>query len=142
MSPRGWLWFLAWVVAGAFLVVALVDALGSGPGVFLLPVALALAALIGVKGRSWPEGLGGITGLGLLGILVAYFNRNYVACPESGKVQIMRPHDPPTAPCGGVPPLPWLLAGIILLIAGIASYALVVRVSSRAGEDAQDVTPP
>jgi len=69
---RGWLWFLAWIVAGFLMSFSLIT--GFSIGLFILP--FAAAALIWVARRSphlFPAS-GFVAGIGATALLVAAIN--------------------------------------------------------------------
>jgi len=98
MRREGWLVFAAWVLAGALLVFSLLSA--ASIGLFVLPVA-AIAVWLALRfGRTWPETLGIVSGVGAVCLLIALLSRDA---------------------------MPWLVAGVALLTAGVVAYALARR---------------
>jgi len=90
--------FAAWVLAGALLVFSLLSA--ASIGLFVLPVA-AIAVWLALRfGRTWPETLGIVSGVGAVCLLIALLSRDA---------------------------MPWLVAGVALLTAGVVAYALARR---------------
>lgn len=116
---QGWPWFLAWTVAGGLLAFSLLTWLA----LFLLPAALAAVLLAARLGRVWPELLGAVTGAGLTLLGIAFANRDFTPCPASGELTV--PPGGTSESCGGLDPVPWLVAGLVLVAAGIAAHALV-----------------
>ncbi|HSK14654.1 MAG TPA: hypothetical protein VK915_00655 [Gaiellaceae bacterium] len=117
---QGWPWFLAWAFAGGSLFFAVLS--GFSIGLLVLPFALAAVWLVGRACRPWPELLGGASGAGLVLLAVAFLNRDATPCPESGELTVQPGQTSIT--CGGSDPVPWLVAGGVLLAAGAAAYAL------------------
>lgn len=116
----GWPWFVAWAISGALLTVGVVGSFGIL--VLVLPVgALSVLALV-LTARSWPELLGVGSGIGSLALAIAFLNRNYSPCPVVPTTGTRFPGTQLPA-CGGNDPLPWLLAGMILILGSIAAYA-------------------
>ena len=120
-AGRRWAWFLAGIGAGAGLAVSLLGALTIG--IFVLPFAVALPVVLALR---HPEGLiGAISGLGLPLLYVAYLNRD-------------GPGTVCTSVAGGTScadewsPLPWAVAGLVLIAVGIVVFALVVKPRARA----------
>ena len=118
---RRWAWFVAGIAAGAGLAVSLLGALTIG--IFVLPFPVALTVLLAVR---HPEGLiGAISGLGLPPLFVAYLNRD-------------GPGTVCTSVAGGTSctdewaPLPWAVAGLVLVAVGIVVFGMVARPRARA----------
>lgn len=122
MRPSGWRWFCAWAVAGGLLVFALLT--GFSIGLLVLPFAAIAVWLVGRTARVWPEILGTGAGAAVVCLAVAALNRDYVGCPEG---PITLGPGQTSYSCGGLDPLPWLVAGVALLLAAPALYALVRR---------------
>jgi nitrate reductase NapE component len=116
----GWLWFVAWAISGALLAVGIVGSFGVL--VIVLPIGALSALVLILTARSWPEVLGVGSGIGSLALGIAFLNRNYSPCPDAPTTGIRLPgHRPPD--CGGIDPLPWLMAGMVLLLGSVAAYA-------------------
>ena len=115
---RGWAGFAAWALAGALLSFAILDL--PGYGLFVFPFALAAAVLTALKVSFVPEGLGLAPGVGTLCLVVALVNRDYNPCP-SGPV-VLGPGQQSFS-CGGLPPTPWLVVGLVLILGGVVAYA-------------------
>jgi len=116
VAGRLWAWFVAGLVAGAALAVGLLGALSIG--IFVLPLAVALTVLVAIR---HPEGLtGAISGLGLPLLYVAYLNRDGpgTVCVTSGGG---------TSCTDEWAPLPWVLAGLVLVAVGVVVFAAVAR---------------
>ena len=127
MRRDGWLLFAAWVLAGALVVFSLLAA--ASIGLFVAPLAAAAIWLNSRFGRVWPELLGSISGAGAVSLLIAFLNRNTHSCTEG--VLRLGPGET-EATCGGLDPVPWLVAGLLLVAAGVASYVLARR-GARSG---------
>jgi len=104
---RSWARFVGWAATAALLAVGTVDGAGGGPGLFLLPAGVVILALL-LRTQVWPEVLGGVAGVGVLCLLVAYFNRHTAPCPSGA--------------CAGVAPGPWLISGAVLVACGFATF--------------------
>jgi hypothetical protein len=107
---RGWLSFLAWVAVGAAIVF----------GFFLFSVfVLAAAVLVGVLVALQPSlrrgALGMLTGAGAISLWVAWVQRKgpgtvyWHTATASGSDQYLDPR-------------PWLAAGLLLVIGGVAAH--------------------
>jgi len=113
--------FAAWVVAGGLLTFSLLSMLG----LFLLPVALVVCWLAGRSTRSALELLGAVAGAGLVCLGIAFGARDYNPCPPGGSLRV--PPGETSVSCGGFDPLPWLVAGLALVIAGALAYGIAHR---------------
>jgi hypothetical protein len=97
---------------------------------------LLACGLLLVREHRWPETLGGVAGVGLICLVIAFLNRGSSPCPSSG--MSVSAEDAASLPagssieCGGLAPGPWLLAGGVLVAIGIGGYALL-RPARRAG---------
>jgi len=103
-------WFLVWVVVGVGFALGL-----SALGVFAVPLALVVAILLVVRHHADRSTLGILVGMGLLSLYVAYVQRK-----GPGTVTWH------TATASGadtyLDPRPWLVAGILLVAAGILAF--------------------
>lgn len=126
----GWLWFVAWAISGALLTVGVVGSFGVL--VLVLPIGALSALVLILTARSWPELLGVGSGIGSLALGIAFLNRNSSPCPvEPTTVTRIPGYQPPD--CGGVDPVPWLMAGMILILATVAAYAWARHTSDVEG---------
>ncbi|MFC1429626.1 hypothetical protein ACEZDB_03025 [Streptacidiphilus sp. N1-3] len=118
---RAWLWFAAWLLLGAGWCLALLTALTIG--VFVAPVVLAATALLLWRaGKRSAVGLPGlVSGPALLLFFVGYLNRGGPGdvCTADG-----------TTCTEEWDPTGWLVAGSVLLLAGVALF-LVLRLVLR-----------
>jgi hypothetical protein len=115
----GWGWFAAWMVAGFLLAFSLVGA--ASIGLFVLPFAfLSVWVILRAAPPRWTA-FGLVSGAGLVCLVVSGLNRNYRPCPESGVLTV--PADATSVECGGFDPLPFLVAGVVLALAGPALVA-------------------
>src|SRR6266511_1018101 len=118
----GWAWFAGWALAGALLVAGLVGSFGLL--VVLMPVAAAMTGVLVWRSRLWPEASGAGAGIAALMLFVAYANRSYAPCPvEPSTVTRIPGYQPPV--CGGIEPLPWLILGILVLVASVGTFAIL-----------------
>jgi hypothetical protein len=119
IPPTGWWRFAAWVFAGGLTAFAWLT--GFSIGLFLLPFAVLTIWLVARKGRIWPEILGMVSGLGVIGLVIAAINREGDSCrttEENGGITIT---------CGGIDPRPWLVGGLVLIAAGVLLFAFARR---------------
>lgn len=126
----GWGAFAAWYGIGALFGFALV-ALAS-IGLFVLWLAAAVAALLARsrRVRVWPEIAGALSGVGAFPFFVGLLNLGSTPCPSSGSASVAPGATAPTT-CGGFGAEPWLLAGALLTLAGVALHVLGVRSGAR-----------
>ena len=128
----GWAWFLSWAAVGGLYSVAFVGALSIG--VFVLAVAVVLTVLL-ARYQPFPRAtIGVICGLGVPPLYVAYLNRSYggPACATRGTVtshQLGVVHE-----CvQRLDPLPWSIAGTLLVAGGCVAFIVGQRARSAAG---------
>lgn len=110
-KPRSHLpWFLAWVGVGIGFALGV-----SALGVFAVPCAVALTALLIVLHHADRSALGILAGAGLLALYVAYVQRKgpgtvyWHTRTASGADQYLDPR-------------PWLVIGIVLVTVGVAAF--------------------
>ena len=122
MRREGWLVFAAWVLAGALATFSLLGA--ASIGLFIAPLA-AIAIWLALRlGRAGPEMLGMVSGAGAVCLLIAFLNRGTTPCAEHGRLVSSGETE---VSCGGLAPTPWLVAGLVLVAAGVVGYALARR---------------
>jgi hypothetical protein len=121
----GWRGFAAWAVAGGLLALSLL----SWVGLFLLPVALVACWLAGRGARSSLELLGAPAGAGLFCLGIAFGARDHSPCPPGGSLRV--PPGETSVTCGGFDPLPWLVAGLVLVLVGALAYGVGRRLQAR-----------
>jgi hypothetical protein len=114
----GWRWFVAWCVAGALAFYSLLDLLG-GFGLFVAPIAVVCVWWVATRTRVWPEIIGLASGLGLVLGALAWANRGYQGQCSSVFTLETGGH----MSCGGAPPVPILIAGIVLILISVFAYA-------------------
>jgi hypothetical protein len=110
-KPRSHLpWFLAWVGVGVGFALGV-----SALGVFAVPLALVVTVLLVAFHHADRTALGILVGIGLLSLYVAYVQREgpgtltWHTGTASGSEQYLDPR-------------PWLIVGIVLVIAGVATF--------------------
>jgi hypothetical protein len=123
---RFWGWFGAWVLAGGLLIFSVLDVIGFG--LFTLPLAIVAVWLLAARGHRWPQALGLVPGSGIVLLLLAWANRDYQVPCSPGIVLGSGGY----SSCGGVPPSPVFAAGLLIVAAGVAVYAIVSRTRSPA----------
>jgi hypothetical protein len=119
MPATGWWRFTAWVFAGALTFFAFVT--GFSIGLFVLPFAVIAIWLVARGGRIWPEILGLVGGIGVIGIVIAALNH------EGGGCKTTEEDGFTTVTCGGIDPTPWLVSGLLLLAAAALLYGFARR---------------
>jgi amino acid transporter len=109
----GWGWFLVWVLLGSSLALATVS---FGP-LLLIPTALLGVFLWRRRPAARRSAFGALTGSGLLLLYVAWVQRD-------GPGTTCRHIQPAGMQCDQhLNPLPWLVIGIVLIVAGIVAHA-------------------
>jgi len=122
-AGRGPLWFGAWLAVGAAFALSFLGALSIG--LFVLPFALILLAIVVRRSPHLPEASGLVSGIGVLLLLVAFVNRDNVPCSANG-FQRLAPGQQSVS-CGGWDPHPWLYLGIAVTAAGALAYLAARR---------------
>ena len=119
--------FVEWALALTLLSLAVIGA--ASIGMFLLPFALLALALAYRRNRAWPEALlGGFTGAGIICLYMAYRSRSYSPCAaEPTRIQVFAGEHVTRYSCGGFEPMPWLVVGALLTIAGCVGYLVTRR---------------
>jgi hypothetical protein len=127
-GPRG---FALWALAGFLLAFTLLA--GFSIGFLIAPFALlALAVAAQCAGRGG-EAAGAILGTGAALVVVGLLNLDYNPCSQHGSERGTLVLDAgEEASCGGMNPLPWMLAGGVLAALSIALYRVVKRGRSPA----------
>jgi hypothetical protein len=121
--------FLAWGALGAGVVLAALTALSIG--IFVLPLVIAaLIVLLRWRGSRNITAVGLLTGAGLVPLYVSYLNRGGpgTVCSSTASGQ---------ACIDEWSPWPWLVAGVVLVLAGAVLFLwLRHRASSASRESA------
>jgi hypothetical protein len=110
--------FLAWVLVGLLLSFALLSLLTIG--VFVLPLAVLGWWLVARRGGMNAATAGTLSGLGLAPLYVAWLNRD-------GPGNICHHITNGESCTQESAPLPWLLAGLLLLFSGLVAYVVLRR---------------
>lgn len=129
MSIRSWGWFLAWTVVGAGYALVLVGILSIG--IFVLPFPIVGTILLSrwVPAGRTTSATGLLSGLSLPFLYVAFLNRTGpTTCPTSATVT---PGGHPFQCTQESSPWPWLVVGIILLLAGPMLFGAFARRAAR-----------
>jgi hypothetical protein len=125
MRGRGPAWFGAWLAVGAALTFSFLA--GFSIGLFVLPFALLLLAIVATRSPRLPEALGVVSGIGVTLLLVAFVNRGNEPCPANGVLHLGPGQQ--SVSCGGLDPHPWLYLGIAVTAAGAVSYVAASKAS-------------
>jgi hypothetical protein len=96
----------AWMIAGAIVTFAVVSGFSIGLGI--APFALLVAWVALRRSGFGPEMFGILDGAAAICLLIALFNHN-----------------------GGLDPVPWLVAGCLLAVAGFTGYRVGRHLQSR-----------
>lgn len=118
----GWRWFAAWGLAGGLAFFAILT--GLSIGLFVLPFAALAIWFVGRSAARWPEMLGVALGGAAVCLAVAAINWDYTPCPDG---PITLPPGEASFSCGGFDPMPWLVAGVVLAVAGPLGYLVARR---------------
>jgi hypothetical protein len=120
---RGWRWFAAWAAAGAAITFSFLT--GLSIGLFVLPAAAALLLWVARAAPRLAEAIGFVAGLGSMLVLVGLLNRDYTPCPAGGLS--LPAGSPPgsSVSCGGLDPMPWLIAGLVVSAVAVVGYAAI-----------------
>jgi hypothetical protein len=107
---RGWARFCAWALVGAGLAISFVSFVGV---LTILPVAL-VGFLLSRRSAVSPFGLS--SGIGAMLLVVAYLQRQGpdTTCVRTATSVTCDQH---------LNPIPWLVAGLVFLTAGLVGYA-------------------
>jgi hypothetical protein len=117
-------WFSAWAAVGVGLALSV-----STLGILAVPLALLAAALLIVLRHADRSAFGILVGMGLLSLYVAYVQRRgpgttyWHTATASGSDTYLDPR-------------PWLVAGLLLVVAGVAAF-LWCRRKAAAGEESR-----
>ncbi|GLW35329.1 hypothetical protein [Actinoplanes regularis] len=123
--PRsGWIWFSGWALVGSAYGLALVGALTIG--VYVLPIAVALTALLAMARPSTPTLSGLLSGAGLPFLFMAYLNRSGpgTSCTETSTGQECTELYNPWFP---------LTIAVALMAGGVAIYLVLQRRRAAVG---------
>lgn len=122
-----WRWFSGFAAVGALVVFGFVTL--ASVGLFVLPLGVLALALTALRAHtqsvSSADLLGFLEGAAAVCFVVALANRDYQPCPTGSRLEQVAGGY--RSSCGGFDPLPWLIAGIFLALAGMAAYLLVRR---------------
>lgn len=116
---RGWLWFAAWLAAGAVFTFSFLG--GFSIGLFVLPVAAALLLYVAWRAPHLSEALGFVAGIGTTLLLIAS-RSDYTPCPDSGALPGYNSRGEYVSECGGYDPAPWFTTGTAVLAAAVIAY--------------------
>lgn len=106
----------AWTLALGLTALTLLGAMSIG--MFVAPFAIAAVVLAVRQGHAALEPLwGGLLGVGIVSLFVAFRSRGYSPCPPAGTPVLFGPGQ--SGGCGGMDPMPWLVVGALLLAAGL-----------------------
>jgi hypothetical protein len=119
--------FTLWTVEGAGLALGLLTVLTIG--VFVLPMAIALGAVLAWRGPRWLAGPGIVAGLSLPLLYVGYLNRGGPGMVCTGQTPLQRVA--PVAASGSCTqewsPWPWIGTGLLLIVAGVVLALAAAR---------------
>ncbi len=118
IDRREVIWFIGWMLIGAGYALGILGALSIGPYVLLITVAATIVLATRTGSRVGLPGL--ITGLSLPLFYVAFLNR-------SGPGTVCTSTATSRSCVDEWSPWPWLVIGIVLLVAGYAWFAMANR---------------
>jgi hypothetical protein len=114
----GWMGFTLWAVVGVLMSLSLAGA--ASIGLFVAPFAVLAAVLVARRNDAWPAQVGLAAGLAVLLLWIASVNLDYTPC--TGEPLVVYPGEP-AASCGGWNPLPFAVAGGLVLVGAVAAFA-------------------
>jgi hypothetical protein len=114
--------FVAWMGVGAGACLALLTALTIGP-LLLVAVVVALVVLVRRRGSVDAAMTGLMSGVGVVLLTIAYLNRHGPGeyCETSATEQRCT---------GEWSPWPWLVVGLLLVVAGVLLFRRAVRAAA------------
>lgn len=120
---RSWIWFIAWTGTGVGYALGFLGAPTIGP--FVVIIAVVATIVLGTRPTARVGLPGLVSGLSLPLFYVAYLNR-------SGPGTICRTIGTTGRSCvDGWSPWPWLVVGVVLLVAGCAWFARTDRADTH-----------
>jgi hypothetical protein len=123
-SASAWGWFGAWAVVGGLAGFTFLSAIGR----FVLPVAALIFWGVASKSPRRSAAFGLFSGAALLCLVIWLLNRDYVPCPDNGALSDDDiPPGKTSVGCGGFDPQSWLVAAIVLVVAGLGAFLLARR---------------
>ena len=129
MSARaGWGWFAAWAGAGFLLAFSFIGA--ASIGLLVLPFAGLAVWAIARASPPRAAAFGLLSGAGLVCLLVWALNTGSTPCPETGQ-ETVSPGGT-SEECGGRDARPFIVAGLVLMLAGPVLFAAAGRRGSPA----------
>jgi hypothetical protein len=126
----GWIAFGLWALAGTVTSLTLAAALSFG--LFIAPLAALALWIAATKARTWPEAIGAAEGLAGILLLIAFAQRSYHPCASGGSRLGVGEY---STSCGGLSPVPFLIAGLILAVAAPAAYRRLASGMRTTGQD-------
>jgi hypothetical protein len=122
LNARCWGWFAAWMVIGAGFAFGILGAASIGLAILLITI---IGTVFLARRRASTCGVAGITsGLGIGPLYMAFINR-------SGPGDICSSTATSQTCVSEVSPWPWLLIGVILVIAGCLIFVIHQHRGSR-----------
>ena len=111
---RSWLWFAAWALVGA---AGTLGSVSFALWIFLLPPALIGATVLGTRRAARGSIAGLLSGAGIVLLFVAYIQRDGpgTTCWQNATGGGCTEH---------LDPRPWLVAGAVFLVVGLAVHAV------------------
>ena len=125
VGGRRWGWFLAWSLPGACFGLSV-----SAVGLFTLPLGILIVLAL-VRRSGGREMLGLLAGVGAIAAFIGSIHLDYQACSTDHLSLTLRVGQTSVASsCGGVDGVPWLIAGIAVIVAAVVLYWRATRRSS------------
>jgi hypothetical protein len=118
-----WLPFLLWGLVGAGLSLGVLAAMTIG--IFVLPVAVLAGALLLRRRGMTSQVAGALSGAGAIPLYIGWLNRDgpgFICTPLS---------DAGESCVDQMSPWPWLVAGLALVVAGVALFSRLQSTSAR-----------
>jgi hypothetical protein len=120
--------FAVWALAGLLLAFTILS--GFSIGFLIAPFAVVALMVAARRAGHGPEATGMVLGTGVTLSVIGLLNLDYDPCPDRVTVTLEVGEE---VRCGGMDPVPWLLAGGALAALSIALYraGCVVPLPSR-----------
>jgi hypothetical protein len=116
----GWPAFVAWTFCGALWTFSVL----SFAGLFTLPLAAGLTWLLTRYSLDKDDAIGLVAGVATFLVYVGSAHIGEMPCPESGTLTLPAGGERRVS-CTDVVSTPWLVGGILLLVAALVLYRLV-----------------
>jgi hypothetical protein len=117
---QGWIWFAVWALVGGGFTFSYLT--GFTIGLFILPFVVLLLGVVLWASPRPREALGFVAGIGAMVLVIGFLHWGDRPCPSGGRLHLAV--DEYAVSCGGLDPMPWFLAGGVVVGAAVVGYAL------------------